>query len=208
MRVTFVGKIVVTGLLAGWLASAFAGTKSTSTWTASDVQPRAYRKVLVLAKITDDVARRVLEDSVVKGLAERGIAAVPAYEVLTPADVASEETIRAKAAELGIDGGVVFTVTGQDPQFKSGPAIHASVGVPVHAGPFSMFLGTSVPLGGGGSTVKNVGVKAAFYGGEAGTPVWIGNYSTDLKAGSEREAQQMASQTLKQLGKAGVFKKP
>jgi hypothetical protein len=192
--------------LAG-VAPATAGTKTTSTWTAPDLQPATYTKVAVLAKVTDDVARRILEDAVVQGLQERGIGAVAAYQVFTPADLANEEVVRAKARELGVDAGLVFTVTGESTQVKSGPSVHASVGVPVHAGAFSFFLGTSVPLGGGTSTSRKVGLKSEFHAGSGDGPRWIANYSTDLKAGSERAAEEVAAQALKQLKKSGVFSK-
>jgi hypothetical protein len=186
-------------------ASASAGTKTTSTWTASDLQPRTYRKLAVLAKIEDEIAKRTLEDQVVKGLRDRGVEAVPAYEVFAPADLASDETVRAKANELGLDAGLVFTVTGEQTQVKSSPNVHASVGVPVRAGPFSVFVGTSVPLGGGSSSSKVVALKSEFYATDAEGPLWIATYSTDLKRGNERAAEAIASQALKQLKKAGLF---
>lgn len=207
MRVSM-KKIAIALTCAAWLAGTHAGTKATGNWSAPELQPGTYRKVLVLAKVSEDVAKHVLEDTMVKGLADKGIAAVPAYQVLTPADLASADTIRSKAHELGVDAGFVFTVTGEQTQVQSGPTFHASVGVPVSAGPFSVFLGTSVPLGGGSSTVRKIGVKAEFYAAEAAKPLWMGTYATDLKAGVEGEAQQLANLTLKQTKKAGIWKKP
>jgi hypothetical protein len=95
--------------LAFWLAvvaplGAAAGTKSASTWVSPDLKPATYQNVVVLAKTTDDLAMRVLEDSIVKGLKEKGVEAVQAYLVLKPADLASDEAIEAKAVELGADG--------------------------------------------------------------------------------------------------------
>jgi hypothetical protein len=184
---------------------AAAGTKSTSTWVSPDLQPATYRKVVVLAKTTDDLAMRVLEDSVVKGLKEKGIEAVQAYLVLQPADLASDAAIEAKAKELGADAGLVFTVTGESTEVKSGSNAYASVGVPVRAGPFSLFVGTSVPLGGGPSSVKVYGVKAQFFTQDVKGPRWIASYSTDLKGGTEKAAQDIAALALKQLKKARVF---
>ncbi len=186
---------------------AAAGTKSTSTWVTPDLQPAIYQKVVVLAKTTDDVAMRVLEDTVVKGLKEKGIEAVQAYLVLQPADLQSDESIEAKAIELGADAGLVFTVTGESTAVKSGSNVHASVGVPVRAGPFSLFVGTSVPLGGGPSAVKTYGIKAQFFAKDLKGPRWIATYTTDLKNGAERAAQDVGALALKQLKKAGVFSK-
>ena len=186
---------------------AAAGANTTSSWSAPDLQPATYQKVVVLAKTTDDVAMRILEDAVVKGLKEKGIEAVQAYLVLKPDDLTSDEAIEAKAKELGADAGLVFTVTGENTEVKSGSNVHASVGVPVRAGPFSLFVGTSVPLGGGPSTVKTVGVKAQFFASNVKGPRWIGTYATDLKNGTGRAAEDVAGLALKQLKKSGVFAK-
>lgn len=193
--------------LAASLTPAAAGTKTTGTWSDPGLQPAPYKKIAVLARIEDDIARRILEDDVVAGLAKLGVEAVAAYQVLTDADLSSQEAIRVKAAELGIDAGFLFTVEQEDKKVKSGSNVHASVGVPVRAGPFSLFLGTSVPLGGGPSTVTTVTTKSQFITADAGGAVWIANYVTSLDAGNEKAAQEIAAQALKQVKKAKLFSK-
>lgn len=200
------GRVLAGVLAAGLSLPALAGAKTTSTWAAPDLQPATYRKVVVLAKISDDVAKRVAEDAVVKGLKDRGVEAVAAYQVLTPADLESDAAIAAKAKELGVDAGLVFTVTGESTEVTSGSNVHASVGVPVRAGPFSLFVGTSVPLGGGPSAVKTVSVRSQFFVEGAEGPRWIASFATDLKNGPDKAAQDVATQALKQMKKAGIFK--
>lgn len=204
-RPTVILPMVVMMTLAG---NVVAKTRATGTWADAGLEPRRFEKVLVLAKFSEDGARRILEDEVVKGLAGRGVVAVQAYKVLEAADLEGSEAIRAKAAQLGIDAGIVFTVTGEESKVKSGPSVNAHVGVPARVGPFSMFLGTNVPLGGGTSTVKQIKLTAKFYGDPEGDAVWIGNYASDLSAGPEKEAGQLGSLALKQLGKARLFVKP
>ncbi|MGD8377376.1 MAG: hypothetical protein PVF68_14690 [Acidobacteriota bacterium] len=184
---------------------ALAGTKVTSTWSAPGLEPATYAKVAVLARFEDDVTRRILEDAIVEGLADRGMEAVPAYSTFTEADLADDDAVAARAAELGLDAGIVFTVTGEDTQVKSGSNVHASVGVPVRAGPFSVFVGTSVPLGGGTKKVTTVGVKSEFFVKDGEGPLWIATYSTDLKGGNEQAAQQIGARALKQMKKARLF---
>jgi len=187
---------------------AAAKTRATGTWSADGLQPRQFEKVLVLARISEDAARRILEDTIVKGLTDKGVTAVQAYKVLAPADLASAEAIRSKAQELGVDAGIVISVTGEDTKVESGPSVRAHVGVPARVGPFSMFLGTSVPLGGGPSVVKKTTLTAKLYDSPEGDPVWIGNYMSDLKAGPEKEARQLGGLVSKQLIEAGFFMKP
>ena len=185
-------------------SSALASAKTTSTWAAPDVKAATYAKVAVLAKISDEATRKQLEDRVVAGLVQRGITAVPAYANFTPEDLASHEAVQARAQELGVDAGLVFTVTGEQAQVKQGPTVHASIGVPVHVGGFSVFLGGSVPLG-GGSTTKVVGLKSEFITSSVEGPRWVATYATDLRNGGERAAHEVATQALKQLKKSGLF---
>jgi hypothetical protein len=183
---------------------AFAAAKTTGTWKAPDLAPASYAKVAVLAKISDEAARRQLEDRVAAGLEQRGIEAIPAHSSFTAENLASEETVRARAKELGVDAGLVFTVTGEQTQVQQGPTVHASIGVPVHMGGFSLMVGGSVPLG-GGSTTKVVGLKSEFITSSGDGPRWAATYATDLRNGSERAAHEVATQALKQLKKSGLF---
>ena len=73
------------------------------------------------------------------------------------------------------------------------------------AGRFSMFLGTSVPLGGGSSAVRTVALRSELHSVASEGPLWIAGYSTDLKSGNEQAAEKVAFQALKQLKKSGLF---
>jgi hypothetical protein len=184
---------------------AVAGTKATSTWTAPDLEAGAYTKFLVLARFTDESAKRILEDTMVAKL-KKEADALAAYDALAEQDLASVEAVKSKARQLGVDAGIVFTVTGSATQVESKPDVHAGVSIPVPVGPFNIFLGASKPLGGGASTVQKIGVKAELHGLEGKNPRWIGNFTTDLQDGAEGAATDIAAQTIKQLKKAGLFK--
>ncbi len=183
-----------------------AGTKTTSSWAAADLKAGAPGKYLVLARFSEESAKRILEDAFVKKLRDAGVEAVAAYQTLTAEDLADENAIKAKAEQLGVTSGIVFTVTGESTKVKSGSRAHASVGVPVRVGPFSTFVGTSVPLGGGPSTVKKVEVKAELHIRDASNPRWIATFATDLQGGADRAAAEIATQSMKQLRKAGLFR--
>lgn len=201
-------RAALTGLLAAVsLAAAVAGTKTTGTWTDPAMQPRTYAKVLVLARVTENSAKRILEDAVVKGLADKGISAIPAYSNLVPEDLATVDSIKAKAQALGVDAGIVFTVTDfKETQIVKGPSAHLSVGVGVGWGGF---IGGSVPIGGNTmETVRNVALKADFYAAGTPEPIWMATYTSDLALGVDQEAKSVAKDTLKYLKKAKIFKKP
>ena len=199
---------MMTGVLLTTTATvAVAGAKTTSMWGAPELQPGAYKRFIVLARITDESARRILEDTVVARLKAAKTDAVAAYQVLVPEDLASEEAIHAKADQLGADAGIVFTVVADQTQTKANPTVSAGVGVPVRVGPFSVFLGTSVPIGGGGTTtVRTVQLKSDLHAREGVNPRWTATYATDLKEGADGAAEDVAKQAIKQLKKAHVLK--
>ncbi len=100
---------------------AVAGAKTTSTWGAPDLQPGAYAKFLVLARITDETAKRILEDTVVAKLKGAKTDAVAAWQVLVPEDLSSDAAIHAKAEQLGVDASIVFTVTADETRRRRTP---------------------------------------------------------------------------------------
>jgi hypothetical protein len=202
--------IAATLLAAATPGAALAAAKTTSTWSAPDLHPATYAKVLVLAKFSDDAARRTLEDALVKGLKNRGVNAVAGYEVLKPADLESREAIIARARELGADAGIVFKVTDSKTEAKPPSNVHASVGVGLggYGGGFGLFVGTSVPLGGSEpKSITTVAVSAEFCSEGHEAARWIATFSTTLVNGAEDAARDIAGQALKQVKKAGIFPK-
>jgi hypothetical protein len=157
---------------------AAAATKTVNTWSAGTVTPLPGKKMLVLAKISNDIAKRSLEDAVVKGLKDKGIEAIPAYSSVTEADLVSVDTIRKKADELGIDAGIAYTVIDHGEQVVQKPTASVSIGIGGYGGyGFGGFVGTSVPLGGGATTVHYYEVKGELLLKDSQGPVWIGTYS-------------------------------
>jgi hypothetical protein len=200
-------KAVLAGILAAASLAAFATTRTTSTWTDPQAQPKTYAKILVLARVSEPSAKRILEDAVVHGLNEKNIAAVAAYQVLVDEDLATEESIRAKAESLGVDGGIVFTVVSHEQaQIASGPKGSLSVGF---GGGYGGFIGGSVPIGGNTvETVHSVVMKGDFYQAGVAKPIWMAQYESDLAHGVDSEARVVASNTIKYLKKSKLFKKP
>lgn len=134
-----------------------------SSWKSPDYKPEVYRKVIVLAKTSDELVKRQIEDATVKLLMQQGIEAIPAYANITLADIATEDSLIAKADALGVDALLVYNITGNNTVYKNTPSVNASVGVPVRVGIFRGFLGGNVPLAGGSKTVKIVQATANFY---------------------------------------------
>ena len=184
------------------VAPAAAGPKTLSSWADPNLMPVAKQKLLVLAMVQEEVNKRVLEDSIVKALAGKKIEAVPAYSSLTAADLASAETVRAKAKELGVDAGIVIRVTGQSTHVEAAPQGAVSVGFGGGGGMFGAFIGTSVPVGGGAKTVHTVTLKAEYYREEVHSALWIATYGLELGGEIQPAADDLSKTILKQLKKA------
>jgi len=201
-------RIIVAACVASLsFATVLAGLKTTSTWSAPEHATRPYAKVMALAKIEEDQNRRVVEDQLVAAFGKQKVAAVPAYAHMKPEDLATPEAARKKAEEMGVEAALVITVTERGTMAKPPPSVSVGVGIPVHVGMFSVFVGTSVPVGGGApQTIPVVSLKAEFYEKDSVQPIWSATYAGDLGAGIESAARDLSKQAMKQLKKAKVLK--
>ena len=176
-----------------------------SSWKSPDYKPEAYRKVMVLAKFSDELAKRKVEDATVKLLNDYGISAIQAYSNITADDLSSYDKFMAKADELQIDALVVYKVTGQSEEYKNTPNINLNVGVPVHVGIFSGFLGTNVPLKGSTKTVKTVNVNAAFYNRSSKKMQWSYPLSIKIKGNIDKLANSFSKSTFNAMVNDNLF---
>lgn len=175
------------------------------SWKSTEYKPEKYRKVLVLAKTTDDLAKRQIEDATVKFLGEQGIVAIVAYSNIVDADLVSEEAFLIKADALEIDALLVYKVIATNTEYKNGPALNASVGIPVRVGIFGGFLGTNVPLAGGAKTVNTVKVTASFYNRASKAMQWSFPLSAKLKKSTDKIAIDFAKITTNSMLKDHLF---
>ena len=80
-----------------------------------------------------------------------------------------------------------------------------SVGVGVggygHSGGLGLFVGGSVPLGGGSKVVRKVHLRARYFGRPFEGPAWEKVYTEDLPDDTTRLAQYLAYDSVKTLKK-------
>lgn len=176
-----------------------------SSWKSPEYKAEKYRKLIVLAKISDDLAKRQVEDATVKLLAAKGITAIPAYSNITAEDLASEEALINKADSLQADALIVYTITGQNTDFKNSPSVNMNVGVPVRVGIFRGFLGTNVPITGGAKKVNPVNANASFYNRSSKDKQWSHPLSGKLKSGTDKLATSFAKTTVNALFRDAIF---
>lgn len=170
-----------------------------SGWRSPDYQPISYEKLLVIAKIQDDLLKRQLEDETVRELGENGIRAIPSYANLRDSDEVSDEAWTAYIQKSGIDATLIYTVTAQETQVMNGPSTGVHVGVPVHLGRWSVVLGGNIPITGSVHTVKRITLNANFFPKTTANSVWIYQIKGKEKDNKEEMARTFARKTVKEI---------
>ncbi len=175
------------------------------SWKSPGYKAEAYRKVMVLAKFSDELNKRLIEDAMVKLLNEKGIIAIPAYSNIVDSDISSEKAFMIKADALEIDGLIVYTIKGTNTEYKNTPSVNMNLGLPVKLGIFRGFLGTNVPVAGGTKSVTIVNAKASFYNRSSKSMQWSLPLSGKLKKGADKLADSFALLTLNAMLKDQLF---
>lgn len=176
-----------------------------SSWKSPEYIAKKYNKILVLAKISDPLIKRQLEDATVTTLKENGFDAIPSYLNITDSDSQSEETFLVKAESLGIDALLTYTITANNTEYKNTPSVNASIGVPVRLGIFGGFLGTNVPIAGGTKSVSSVKMTASFYNKDSKNMQWSFPLSGKLKKDTSKLANTCAKTTVSTIIKDRLF---
>lgn len=162
-----------------------------------------YNKILVLAKIEQNDLKKSLEDQMVAALKKEGYNAIASYSNFSADDLSSVDKLIARADTLNVDALVAFVGLGVETTVKNSPTVSASVGVPVRIGFMSVFVGGSVPLGGGPQQQKIVNLKAGFYTDR--DPRWTMNLSGNLDKGTDALIYDVVKKTKKGLFKDKVL---
>jgi hypothetical protein len=176
-------------------------TRAQTTWKSSDYTPEPYRKVMVLAKITDVIARKQLEDFTVKFLTDKGIVAIPAYSNVKQTDGVSREAFLVIADSLQVDALLVYSVNGAEKRAENTPTVSVGVGVGMYGG----YAGASVPISGGTKMVTVVKLSVYFYNRASTDEQWAQQLSGTLEDGTDKLAYTFAKTTVKAMIKDGMF---
>lgn len=197
-------KQIIPTLALAFIVLSGCGAKQ-SSWKSPSYKKESFQKVMVLAKTSDELARRQLEDATVQQLKNKGINAIPSYSNIKPEDLKSEEAFIEKATALEVDALVAYNFGNIKSEYKRKPSVNANVGVPVRLGIFRGYLGTNVPLAGGNRKVETVNGQAVFYTKGTTTIQWSQSLSGDLKNGTQRLASDFASKTVNKMAEDQLF---
>jgi len=160
------------------------------------------RTVLVLAKVEQPGIREKFENTMVNALEKKGYHAIASYSNIRPEDTIGREPFMARLEELGVNALLAFRIVDYEKKTVNTPTVSASVGVPVRVGFMSVFVGGSVPLGGGPKQVETVNVRAALYTDpDSHNPCWTLDLSGNLNNGTDALIYDFTKKTAKALVK-------
>ena len=196
--------LFVLGLFLTTIGPAFS-QKVLNSWVSPEYSKPEYRKVAVLAKISDKENKQMVEDNAVLALREKGINAITSYLNFKETDMASNETLLARADQLQVDAVVVFSVLREDTKVQNTPTLSAGVAIPVRIGFFTAYLGGNVPLAGGPKLVDVLQLKSEFYNRNSDVSHWNTTYEFKLKSNYEAIAKGWTSRTVAAILKAGIL---
>jgi predicted CoA-binding protein len=198
----------------GWLASTFYlaclllsgyGLQAQTAWTSPTYKAEAYQKIAVLAKVNDDMARRFMEDAMVKALQDKGYGAIPSYPNFSSSQLATEDSLVKRAEELGVDALILFSDPKQATEYKQRQSVSANVGVPVRVGFMHVYLGTNVPITGGSSKKQTVTLKCSFYNRSSRDAQWSLTMSEKYKDDPGALAKKLAATAFERLKKDKII---
>lgn len=189
-------------LIAFCLISLVLPATVAQTWKSADYKPEPYRKVMVLAKVTETTARRQLEDYTVNFLRKNGIDAIPAYSNVNQNHVASREAFLVIADSLQVDALLVYEVNGAEKHSVVTSTVSVGVGV---GGMYGGYAGASVPISAKTKTIAEVKLSVYFYNRASTDEQWANQLSGTLDGPTDKLAYTFAKSTVKDMMNDGLF---
>jgi hypothetical protein len=106
-------------------SSACSTTTFESTWHSPEARPVQLpgRKVVGVFIALNPAVRKRAEDAMAREISARGAEGVPAYSLLSDAEIKDQEASKAKLERLGFAGVVVMRVAGSEVRYAVEPAV-------------------------------------------------------------------------------------
>ncbi len=175
-----------------------------SSWRG-EKPPSKPRKILVLAKITEPPSRDRLENELAAAISKTGVEAVAANAVLSPQDLSDAATLTARADQLGIDAMVRLVPGAPRTEIRQQPTVSMGVGVGVPVGFGGVGVGTSVPLAGGVTAERWIGVYVDFFQRDAQGPLWSAEVDAHLEGDMNQVIDTVSTLTAERMKKDKVL---
>ena len=130
-------------LLVLGLLSACASTELTDTWKDPGYSGPAFKKILVLGFATDQLNRKVFEDTFAAALKASGVEAVPSYTLIDAAGKVDEAELRSAVAESGSDAVLITRLVNIDKRTQYSPGQYTVTPAMGYHGSFYGYYGAA-----------------------------------------------------------------
>ena len=187
---------------------ACSSTSFMSTWHAPDAQPISLQpsdKVIALVIANNESMRRAGEANLADELSARGFQGVPAYTLISFADVKDEEKANRAINASGAKAVVVLRPTGTSQEISSTPSMYAS---PYYGG---FWGGGYYGYGWGGAYMGSeirtdtfVHIETMIYDLTQNKLIWAGQSKTMNPSNVEQGIKDLADAVGKELRAAGL----
>lgn len=206
---------------AGSLALLLAGcatTSFTSVWKAPDAQPLQFKagdKVVAMVVADSTGLRRSGEANLADELDKRGLKGIPAYSLISDADVKDEAKAKAAIEASGAVGVILMRPMGKEQKVSSTPSMYYGAsyyGAPYYGG---MWGGGYYGYGWGGGvydpgTIRTdtyVSIETVIYDLRQNKLVWAGQTKTMNPSDVEGFVTELATAVSKELRESGMVAK-
>lgn len=200
------------------LLAGCATTSFTSVWKAPDAQPLTFKagdKVVAMVVAESTGLRRAGEANLASELDKRGLKGVPAYSLISDADIKDEAKAKAAIEASGAVGVILMRPMGKEQKISSTPATYYGAsyyGAPYYRG---MWGGAYYGYGWGGGvydpgTIRTdtyVSIETVIYDLRQNKLVWAGQTKTMNPSDVEGFVTELAAAVSKELRESGMVAK-
>lgn len=197
------------------LLAGCATTSFTSVWKAPDAQPLQFKagdKVVAMVVADSAGLRRSGEANLADELDKRGLKGIPAYSLISDADVKDEAKAKAAIEASGAVGVILMRPMGKEQKVTSTPSMYYGAsyyGAPYYGG---MWGGGYYGYGWGGGvydpgTIRTdtyVSIETVIYDLRQNKLVWAGQSKTMNPSDVEGFVNELAKAVGGELRKAGL----
>jgi hypothetical protein len=189
--------------LAFLLLCGCASTKIESTWTSPDLASRQIKRFAVLGVSGSPSGRISFEETLTKGLTDKGLNALPGYDFVTYDEHPSKEEVIRRLQAKDVDGVLVTRVAGRKTQIQSTPVwVGAPVASPFYGGFYDYWYAPGAVATYTTEESEFV-VETVLYALSDNKPLWAARSVTSRDSPS-KFARDIASTVADQLKKDGL----
>lgn len=186
-----------------------AATQLASSWTDPDLEPRAFKRVLVLGGFSEEAHRRIWEKGLVSALADGGTRATAGFELMPGAgDYDGVDEVRAAVNRSGADAVMIARLKGVEKNEKfMPPRVEYVPSMGDRYGLYEFYGADVEPVVRSGYTITDtiVSLEVILFDAASQQMVWQGITRTLNPESGEAVTRDAAGVIIRELKKAGLL---